>query len=1108
MTAPNPPASPLARGILTATGVVVLLTLLLGFLAMFRPSGPAKDQYIQQANVGKNYYDQGDAAKAMDAFEKALRFHPNQTNALLNLANACLRANQSERTADLAHQVLQIDPASGAANYLAGCAALRLGEFTNAVHHFQLAKQADRTINPVSFLLGRAFQQLGQLEAAVEQFQEVVRFEPEHPAAHYNLSQALVRLGQEEQAQQALETHQKLHAGKPSQITDPAVFEKCPYTQVRVPFVAEQPVPKGIVVTFHDATSQAFAPNAGSYFGPVGILDPDHDGHPELFVRESSNTFRLLVSSNGTFLPAHEPIPASPDGQYQRALVGDLNNDRVDDVLILGQKTTHVFKFDTNGLATDLTRFSRMQDFKANDGVLVDIDFTGTLDLVALGGETNGVRIIHNLGQPYFVDVTTNSGPAGSLTGIRQAVVEDWTGDDLLDLILLKPGQAPVIQTKIRGGALITTNTPVTWPAAEAMVIADFDNDFKLDVVALSNNTLTCILSSRRAPLHLPVDTVKAQHLAIVDYDNDGWLDLIAYGQGLRTWRNLGKSGFQDPAQSMGFQSLASTPITDVAAADLDFDGDTDLMLTLGSGRVQLWKNEGGNANRQLKVHLVGTKSNASGLGTRLEVTSAGLRLRRRIAQLPVEIGVGQRQQLDSFTAHWFDFDVGMTDVPVEPTSVLTFLEPQIRDGSCPYLYAWDGTRYRFVTDILGNAPLGLPLSDTRYVQSFPFEHIWLGTESRLQPRQGQFTVQITEELREVLYLDETKLLVADHPAGTEVHTTSKLLPGGPFTAPSLITLHNRKPLLHASTDEGRDVTSALADVDSVMVSPSRMRVSQLRGLAEPHQIILDFGELQTDKPWILTLTGWLRYGGGTANVAASRNADLPFPFPTLEVETPSGSWKPIDVVVGAPAGNTKTILVDLDGKLHPGSHRLKISAAFELHWDRAALFEKRDPADTRVTVIEPGATDLHERGYSQYLPQPWGQPLTPDYATVKPTPPWRVTPSGWATRYGSVDELIAGTDNALALVAAGDELTVEFPAERVSPLPPGSTRDFFLSLVGWDKDSDFHVARGTQMEPLPWHGFDDQRYGEQPRPAFPNDAWIQKYNTRWVGPDPRISRR
>ena len=86
--------------------------------------------------------------------------------------------------------------------------------------------------------------------------------------------------------------------------------------------------------------------------------------------------------------------------------------------------------------------------------------------------------------------------------------------------------------------------------------------------------------------------------------------------------------------------------------------------------------------------------------------------------------------------------------------------------------------------------------------------------------------------------------------------------------------------------------------------------------------------------------------------------------------------------------------------------------------------------------------------------------------------------------------------------------MTEQFSAHRALPRSAETERDFFLYLVGWDKDADFHVATGTRMEPLPWHGLDDQHYGRQDRPPFSNDGWIQKYNTRWVGPDPRLSRR
>jgi hypothetical protein len=68
-------------------------------------------------------------------------------------------------------------------------------------------------------------------------------------------------------------------------------------------------------------------------------------------------------------------------------------------------------------------------------------------------------------------------------------------------------------------------------------------------------------------------------------------------------------------------------------------------------------------------------------------------------------------------------------------------------------------------------------------------------------------------------------------------------------------------------------------------------------------------------------------------------------------------------------------------------------------------------------------------------------------------------------------------------------------------PKPAGQVRDFFLHVVGWDKDADFHVAQGWRVEPLPFHGMDDQAYGRQPHAPELNGDWIKKYNTRWIGP-------
>ena len=317
----------------------------------------------------------------------------------------------------------------------------------------------------------------------------------------------------------------------------------------------------------------------------------------------------------------------------------------------------------------------------------------------------------------------------------------------------------------------------------------------------------------------------------------------------------------------------------------------------------------------------------------------------------------------------------------------------------------------------------------------------------------------------------------------------------------SIVTLRNRHPLQQATRNDGVDVTAPLKETDDVFASPVQLRVPQLRGLAEPWSVTLDFGPLPVDRPLALALTGWLRFGGGMANVAASRDPDLPFPFPQLEMETAGGDWKPVEVVVGAPCGKTKTIVVDLTGKLSAGSRRMRLSSAFEIHWDRIALFERGENAGTKIARRQPGVADLHWRGFSEFANLPWYLPLTPEYERISARANWRITPAGWCTRYGDVRELVERRDDALVLMNGGDELTLKFAADGLPPKPAGYVRDFFFYSSGWDKDADFHCEKGWLVEPIPWHGMDDQLYGRQQRPVIDGDWWMNKYNTRWVGP-------
>jgi Flp pilus assembly protein TadD len=1102
----NPPESTKRRvAIYFVLIVAVILTPLFFAFWIGRQSGGAGDDFTRLMNVGKGHYERGNTAKAIEAFEKAVALQPTHPDALLNLANACLLAGQSEKAIAKAQEVLSMNHNEPAAHYLAGCANLRLKKFDEAIKALQHAKDLDRKVNAASFQLGRAHLEAGHFQDAADQFAEILQFEPEYPAANFYLGQALVRLGRQEEAKQAFDRHQQLLAGKPNPPVDDSTYERCVYTQARVPFQLEQPARNGVKVAFSDATASALGNVAGNFHGPIGVVDINHRGQSDLFVGEGDGGFRVLLNTKGVFQPQGEIIPGKTGAKYTRCLVGDVDNDRYEDVVALGDQGVHLFKFGTNASATDITRFSRLNDAPAVDGALVDLDFTGKLDLLLVTPGTGSVRVMRNLGSSggaaYFKDITATSGVPASASGISRIVVDDWNNDDINDLFLARGTQSPLVLLKQRGGTLTDSNAPANWPAGATLATGDLNNDLRTDVVIATADKLECIFGGLTNRVSVPLNGFRPVGLLLTDYDNDGWLDILAYGDGLRLWRNLGNAGFRETTSEGGLDKIAKGNIESIAAADFDMDGDTDFVLSREKQGLVFVRNDGGNANRQVKLRLVGNRSNASGLGVRVEVIAGHFRTIRTVQSLPVEIGVGQHAKLDALTVRWFDLALSSVDTEVDSRTPLAMLELRVNDtGSCPYLYAWDGKRFRFVTDLLGASPAGLRLSDNRFIDADSDELVWIGDESMFPSREGSYVVQITEELREVLYLDAAQLLVVDHPAGTEVHTTSKLRPGKPFPPHEIITLHRRTPLKQAVRSDGLDVTEVLNEVDRKRVSPVRLRIPQLRGLAQPWSVTLDFGPLAVDRPLVLALNGWLRYGGGMANVAASHDPNLPFPFPTLEVET-AGEWRPVDVVVGAPAGKTKSIVVDLTGKLPPGSRRLRLSTAFQIHWDRIALFEKDTAAETKIARLIPDSAHLHWRGFSENLNLPWDFPLTPDYDQVYSTPRWRITPMGWCTRYGDARELIERRDDALALLNGGDELALKFAADRLPKKPEGQARDFFLYTSGWDKDSDFHCEKGWLVEPIPWHGMDDQLYGRQQRPVIDGDWWIRKYNTRWVGP-------
>ncbi|HEY3757526.1 MAG TPA: FG-GAP-like repeat-containing protein [Opitutaceae bacterium] len=1075
----------------------ISLGLLLGAaagVAIFRHRSAAS--YVAVVARGNALYQKGDVAGAARDYDEASRLAPESADVWTNVAIADLRQGKNPEAIEAARTNLALDRNSPAAYYITGCAHMRRFEWDAAIRSFQQARAISPRVAAVSFQLGLAHEQLRQWDAALRDFEAAAQYDPSLLAAHFRLSRLYQRLGRASDAAGEQTLMQELMAKQGAAAAAPADLEECIYTRPKAPFQLAAPAVPGVSVHFVAATAEVFGADAGRYRGPIAAIDYGGDGRNSLFVRDSSGAFLVLDNQSGHFRPLGRPLRTKPGAEYRQVLVGDLDNDGTPDVIVLGEKDSRVYRFVKGGKSYDYTNSSGLARVRARSGLLSDLDFTGNLDLVVVRPDGAGLAVLRNSGEFTFVDASRELG-IPDLPGAVSVDEEDWQNEGLPDLFVCRTGTHPECLLGHRGSGFVTGDASDRWPAGRVMAGGDFNNDLEMDAVVAGDAEVDVMLSGRANPTRLPLNGFRVAGVTLTDFDNDGWLDIAAYGpDGVRLWRNEGQAGFRDVTETVGLSHLGA--VENLIAADFSGHGAEDLIAVTPSG-LQFLRNDGAAANHLLRLRLKGTRSNSSAIGTRVELTAGHWRSSRTVHQLPIEIGTGEHAVLDSLTVHWTDATTTHPGIQVTPGGV-AIVEPMIPTGSCPYLYAWDGKRFRFVTDVLGAAPLGLPMAINRLIPSDPRELLALGNDLAFPERSGSYELRLTDELREILYLDQARLLVADHPAGTLVLPTSKLIEGPPFGTPELWVVRPLAVPQRATRSDGADVTDDLARVDGRMAGPIQLRRPQMRGYAQPYSITMDFGPLDIRRPLVLALTGWLQFGGGMANIAASFDPLVGPPFPVLEAERSDGSWVKVNTDVGAPCGKTKTILVDLQGRLPEGTQRLRLSTAFEIYWDQALLCERVGGLAT-VRTIDPRRADLRWRGFSRYEAAVAGHPLVPNYEEVSGTPRWDFTPAGWCTRYGDVRDLITAEDDRLAVLNGGDELALSFPAAGLAPPRLGQERDCFLYLSGWDKDADFHVRRGAEVEPLPYHGMDDQEYGISPRAPERDDRWLSEYETRWVGP-------
>lgn len=738
-----------------------------------------------------------------------------------------------------------------------------------------------------------------------------------------------------------------------------------------------------------------------------------------------------------------------------------------------------------------------------------DLDADGDLDLV-LATANDGVRMFCNRGNRTFFELPGSENRFAGDDPVSAMAIADFDRDLDLDIITTHAasGRVGVLENllHLQFRARHLAEVPPV-PGAFSVGVEDVDANVSWDLI-VSGPTDTAIVFSQTADAGAwTVDRVETQHrespaaaIAIADIDNDSWLEIIRGAGDELTMSRIGPWGL---GPSTALESDANpNAVTAILARDFRSDGTMDLAV-IDAGQAALWANRIENTGHYLDVRFKGIDDNASGrvnhfaIGSVLEARF-GPHYRARIVTTPsTHFGIDGFEQADSIRAI---LPNGLTQTIRNPPIDMLVEEEQTLKGSCPYLYAFDGEKFRFVTDCLWAAPLGLQVADGIVAKDRPWEYLKIDGR-HIRPREHGYEFRITEELWEVAYFDEIKMTAVDHPADVDVWTNEKVGPDH-IATPTIFafTQSNTLQPKRAFDSGSRDVTDKLAAVDRDFVQGFDRRLRQ--GLCPPHWIDLDFGDIvdfgdvasdvaaaPSDRSVYLVLTGWILPTDTSLNIQIDQNPELPaIEYPSLWVPDPEAEdgWRNAIAFIGFPGGKTKTIVVDVSDVVTREDARLRIRTSAQIYWDAAELVVQ--PAAAAPYVEQPMellSASVGFHGYSRAIREDSTHPETYQYDEVSLQPRWPPL-RGLLTRHGDCLDLLRTWDDAMVVIGAGDEIRLTF-AQPTQPLPDGWLRDFVMHNVGWDKDADLNTLAGQEIGPLPYRAM--KSYPPGPEDAAASQA-------------------
>ncbi len=1010
-------------------------------------AGPAvEEQLARHRNLGKAFFENPTTqAQAVTEFGKALALAPQSPRERLNYGIALLAAGKTAEGIAEIEKVQGQQPALPHSWFNLGVQFKKGGDYEKAKVQFDGFAARVPSEPAGHYNLGVLLKLANRNPEAITAFETASKLNPNLAAPHFQLYNLYRQSGRRDEASVQLKLFQSAKdaaVGSPtsedmewswySEILDEVDLKNAaasPAAPREWKFVARRLSP----------------PIPGAVSRPV-VFDAQGDGRPDLAVAVGGN-LRLYSGTAGAL-----PVTIGRDVYF--AAPGDFNNDGLADLCVLTTRGPMLLVNNKGTFAEKPLPAAPAGRFEI--AVWLDYDHDNDLDLLLLGNATNG--LLRNDGAGFSDHTVDFPFVKGQPTGaVSFRLVPDTKAFDLV----VSYSNHPAVLYRDKLAGRFEARDFAALPAGTTVLAAlDADNSGTLDLLYEGPGGKGGVLFNASAPNQDAklewIPSEFASPMVAADWENRGVQDFIAAGS---TSRYAGVRQYQAGSPVAGLP-----PALAYAAADFNGDGKVDLAAVSSDGAVHLLSNATVSPNQSVRITLAGIKNPKLAAGSEVEVKIAGRYQKKIYTGQPVLFGVGDARMIDAVRITWPN---GLIQSEAsQAVKAQSYQEAQRLSGSCPQVWTWNGREFVYVTDVLGVAPLGAMSGDGSYFPVDHLEHIQIPAGA-MAARDGRYEIRLTEELSEIAYVDQVKLLAVDHPVDHAVFLNEK------FQAPPYPDLK-----LYGVARRIRPVSTTNKPGESFAMTfgPEAKQLGH--------------------KP-ILVLSGWVDWADGSQFRAASQRPGGELRMPSLELFE-KGRWRTVIADMGLPAGKPKSIVVELQPEWLQAD-ALRISSNVAVFWTEAFLAEASSSQPIVTAAALPRQADLRFRGFSRVRLHPARQePEMFAYPDPLPAAMWNPTP-GLYTRFGDVKALMQEADDRFVIMGSGDELALEFDAAAFAPVPAGHVRSFVLAVDGWAKDRDPNTAHSATVEPLPFHGMSQYPYPDAER--FPDSpehrAWRKEYNTR-----------